>query len=263
MVRKSNLILMLLLSLSLTHNAQATNYCNHANAEGCYIYSEGSGTSLADQTSNNNDGTFASSGNPGWSSTVPSGYSNYAADFTGAVTEYIELTSDSSIELQNPLTVVSWANLDDAANPPATEKPIWAGNDSSSYFYLAVKGDNTLAVDKRNAVNVANANTSFPEDVYVHVGFVIDGSGDWEFFIDGVSDGTGNNNQTYTYDGNNISLGATIQSGVATNIWNGLLTEQAGFSTDLTSTEINDIMDNGLIGGGGGGPTPRRAMVVN
>ena len=46
------------------------NYCEDANCQFAYIYAEGSGTTVDDQSSNNVDGTFVAEDRPAWSSSV-------------------------------------------------------------------------------------------------------------------------------------------------------------------------------------------------
>lgn len=221
-----------------------TNYANDASAGGCYIFTEGSGTALNDQTANNNDGTFGASGHPAWSSTVPSGYSNYSANYDGSSNDYIKTTANASIEFQCPLSLTAWVKHTDHT----AERTIWGGDDGSSFVYFAINTAGKLKVDKRNALAIGTSNTAVLSGVYVHVAFTQDALGAFIFYQNGVADGTGTNLPLYTYNLNPLGLGATISGGVGVNAMLGLLTEIGGFSRVLSSTEINDIKDHGLTG---------------
>lgn len=225
--------------------ALCTNYCNDASIAACYEFRTegGSGTTLDDTGANDENGTISGAD---WTSTIPSGYSGiYSLQWDILNADIVTLTSDSSIELQNPLSIVAWANLTDALSI-GTEKVIWGGDTGSSFFGIMVKTNNTLAVDKRYAVNVGNATTAFAEGSYVHVTFTQASDGAYVFYQDGVEDGTGTNDQTFTYNTGTINIGG--DTNVLDSTWYGYLTQVATFTRQINSTEVNDIMDNSLAG---------------
>ena len=62
-----------------------TDYTADATCKGAWLFTEGSGTSVADASGEGNTGTFVADGRPAWSSTVPTygegGSPSYSADF--------------------------------------------------------------------------------------------------------------------------------------------------------------------------------------
>jgi len=88
----------------------------------------------------------------------------------------------------------------------------------------------------QSETNIDSTDTTL--NSYVHLCATWDGS-DAEFYFDGVSQGTG----TFTsfIGPNNITLGNT---GGSTRFFDGEIDDFRIYNTDLTSTQINDIIDN-------------------
>lgn len=222
-----------------------------------WLFTEGSGTTVADASGNSNTGNFASSGNPAWYSTsLPKAYMSYAANFDGTASDYIIGTN--KITLTNDITIILWANKDAAYDSDmalVTESwdteatwnaPYWRYGFAQSasnqpYFGKTTSGAFTVSIYasagwftdstwKNYALTRSGSNT----------GFYSNGSGN--------SGGAGLNAGDID-SGNNIPPTLGIQSTYAVgSSFKGYMTEVAIFSRVLSSTEINDIMDNGLAG---------------
>jgi hypothetical protein len=66
--------IILILALVLGGQAHATDWCADDNVKGCWLFSDGSGTTLTDSSGNSNNGSFASLNHPAWSSEKPKSY---------------------------------------------------------------------------------------------------------------------------------------------------------------------------------------------
>lgn len=102
-------ISLILVSLFLWSSlAFAGSYCSQAQM--CYLFTEGSGTTVADSSGHGNTGTFNSSGHPAWTTTVPSfGVSGSAANSAVSdATSYINTGNSTIVQNGNSVTVVAW-----------------------------------------------------------------------------------------------------------------------------------------------------------
>jgi hypothetical protein len=221
-----------------------TNYANDANAAACYVFAEGAGTSVEDITSNTNTGTFASSGHPAWSSTVPTDYSNYSASFPASTNDYINIGNDASLQLNRSFTIITWFSNGDVSQEGAM---ISAG---SAGWYFRVNASKINFLQSQTA-NILSGATTLSNNTFYH-GVVTVGSGvtaDVELFLDGISDGTTTTAITFVNNINSKGIGSENLG--AQGVGRGLMTEIAIFSRVLNSTEINDIIDHGIQGGYG------------
>ncbi len=259
------LLLLLLLNSSLVY---ATNWCNDANIGGCWPTELGSGTTLDDNSSNSNDGTFEGSGEPAWDNgNIPgggdgfNGTTNYSVDYDGNDDEIV-VSDANSLDATNNLSIVTWIYMDDSGGQVITKDNSGSNNrsygiyfNSSTFCMSAFKaGDSESLKCGGTAVSAIDFEWHHFAGIYT---FVSDGNSIIEVFIDGVSDGSMSSAvgplQVTTTD---VRLGSREYSGFED--WIDVnLDESAIFLSSLDSTDINNIMDNGLVPS-----SARRTMII-
>lgn len=247
-------ILITIVILLLSSPCFATNYCNDANVEACYLFEEGSGTTVdnAEGTAAK-DGTFKASGEPAWDTTdvdfATSGSAANSVNFDGQ-DDYISLGSDASIDSLTTFTIVIWVLVDATGD---SSYPIIIGNAGTELMVWLT--NNTIEGVVRCATTDGKSytNTSaFSLDAWFHLAMTYNTGGDKkpDVFKDGSE---------LTYASSTACAGG--ETDVSANDWrlgqyatsldrslDGQITETAIFSDVLTSTEINDIYDYGLEG---------------
>lgn len=259
MTRKIPLLILLLL---WSNPAWATNWCEDANAVACYSIEEGSGITTADLSSNSNTGNFKGSGEPAWDSgNVPgpgdgfNGTSNYSVDYDN-VDDEINIGHDASIDSLTTLTVVAWIYIDALPSASTYDYILSQRDNSVNRWQLHINSDDEpdglrgqIITSGNNAVTYVDTVTATGE--WLHSAFRYDDGGDrkWDIFVDGVESG---------YSGETASTG-TIVSATSTPLsignravslnrcWNGNIDELSIFDDIKDSTDINDMMTNGLV----------------
>lgn len=242
-------ILLALLLLSLSNPAWATNWCEDANVVGCWDFSDGSGTTLTDQSSNNNDGSFKGSGEPAWASISGTGapsYVDYMLTFDGS-NDYVDLGTEDDFEGHTALTATVWINADDqnAMQRVLHKNGSWniALGDQGSTF------DITFGLYQSGfSYEISDLTITYSE--WHHIAGSWDASGSWTIYIDGVVSGTpGTKSGTTPTSSDPFRMG--LDEDNSSSPFSGDMTENAYFSDAKDSTDINDIMDNGLVQAGG------------
>lgn len=260
---KKLLLLLILLNSFLIGKVWATDYCT--GAAGCYLFTEGSGTSVADSSSNANTGTFASSGHPAWATMAGTGaptYAPYMVDLAGTTSDYISVNDDNTLDITNTLSICSWVNLD-AAQAGVNAQLIAKDDDGTSkrsYGLLLFETMNSVSYVSMSIFKVGDSETRLDDTTdalddygtWHHVGgaynYVSDGGSTIDLYLDGVkiktmSTAKGPIQVTTSI----VTLGMRIYSG-AEAPFNGKMSESAIFNAYYTATEFDDIMDNGLAG---------------
>ena len=233
----------LLLLVLLVHNsAWATNWCADATIEGGYLFNEASGDAQ-DCSTNDRDGTVT----------------NITYGATGQFGDaYLWPSNDGRVDLGTgfpnltDMTFVCWINMTNIANGDMIF------DTSNSAFGFSFWFDGTTGL-KWQRINDASATAARRSDSGVvstgslqHLGFTSDGDisdvTGTKFFVDGV-EVTYNleTNQTNTpkdLSANNMFLGNTPNLSWD---YDGIMDEPAFFSDEKSSTDVNDIMDNGLF----------------
>ena len=230
------------------------DYTQDANCVGAWLFKEGSGTTVDNaQGTSANDGAFASSGNPAWASmsgTNAPSYSNYMTTFDGNTGDYIDLGTYSV----QTLTMIAWVN----PTSRSTVRTIFgsvAATQSPPQFRIETTG--VLGLVKQNSNYIGSSTGSVNTGTWTNVAVTYNSSGDYIFYISGSSSGNGTDLKTFTHnDRKAIGRNATNNEH-----FYGSLTEVAVFSRVLSSTEINDIMDNGLDGSGAATVIPLRMLM--
>lgn len=230
--------------------ASATNYCKDSSIVACYPTQEGTGTVLADNSTNGRNGSFASSGHPLWQSSAPDrAYLTKSINFSSS-SDYVTLGSSNIVLVPSqPQTIVMWFNTTadlNVGNPRILSRnsggESFLGFDPTKSFALNITGTTTLVV------NPVDNNYTFSS--WNHLTLTWDGSttaSNVHIYVNGVevSYATQTNGASLT----NTSAG-TIYLGNRSDGLRGVignLTEIAVFNRVLSSTEINDIYNNGLL----------------
>lgn len=123
-----------------------------------------------------------------------------------------------------------------------------------------------VLIDATTDYSLETATNSATSGSWIHIAFTFSATADaLRIYINGVEDvnspnttGSGNLTNPVT----NCFIGASTTT-ASNNMHNGTM-DDVGFFIDLelSSTQINDIMDNGLNGLGSGGATTRRIMYI-
>jgi hypothetical protein len=238
-------LLLLFLLLNFTTCVWATDYTSDANCQGAWLFETGSGETAVDSSQNSNDGTFLSADHPEWSSTVPDTYSTYSVWRPDDDTQ-INMGADTVFPATSDFTYMLWLRTDaDGINRVVINRT----TATNELLIVYLNNDDTVSCwirddDGAGLIQEKSASTLSADD-WVHVAFVRDESANQvEIFWNGSSDAT-----PADADWGQISPKLRFfedeTSGFA---FPGYLDEVGYFDRLLTSTEINDIMDNGLEG---------------
>jgi hypothetical protein len=231
-------VLLALLVLGWCSTAWA-DYTQDANCVGAWLMEEGTGsTTLNDSSSGGNDATGYIT-TPTWdNATLPGTFSTWVTKYFGAwkTINYKFGTGDFSL-------CVYW-NISDNSGTYVAMGEISGGDDvwlgiSTGYAQISANGNGLPS-------------SSLAGDGEWHQITGLRNSGNFYIYVDGVASGPFSNSGGINPDG-----GLTIgRFGDYEYFWGGYLDESAVFTRALSSTEINDIMDNGLTGGGAPAATP-------
>ena len=237
------LSLALLLSLFLVNSALATDYAADANCQGAWLFTEGSGITVADASQNSNTGTFTASSQPSWETATPSSaYSDDYVDFDAG--EKIDAGNGATLQITgNNFSITCWAKANSLSayeGPFSKTDAGWIKGWGLYWF-----SDNTMRFYINHYGN-SPALTAFTDTSGWHhwAGTYDDGrdsGSDVHIYLDGVIGGT-KGSATALVDSGDICTMGTLRG----YDWDGWVDETAIFDSTLDSTEINDIMDNGL-----------------
>ncbi len=252
----------------VSYGSTSTDYCADANAQGCWLFSEGSGTTIADSTSNSNTGNFKGAGEPAWDATDinfnVAGSAPNSTDFDGT-DDYIDAGSDASLDGNTSFTVVGWFYFDtlDAAGKALTSKITWAAGGYGGWSFHAENdgggprlhtwcipvggGSNEEHVTDDNSISVTT---------WHHIALVYDMSNLSNvptIYIDGSAVNTTEASVgTVTCadaPASSLSIGRRGYSGNLDNQkFDGKITEVGYFDRLLTAKEVKDIYNYGLDG---------------
>lgn len=244
---------LLLLSFLVCSQAWATNYCEDANIIGCWPLEEGSGTTTQDGSANNLDGTFTSAGNPAWYSTsTPDAWSTQAVDFSSDTINFGDTTLTDNL---STFSASFWVNVDTlAGNSRFVDKWGDAGQRQIITSIYDDANDNKVAFASRHPTNenyygVYTTNGVLTVGSWIHVACVWSAYQTMAIYINGTSAGT----SVWFASGLAYNTGTSttqIRTGADStgNNLDGKMDDVGTWIDAITSTEINDIMDNGLVG---------------
>jgi len=225
------------------------DYTQDANCEAAYLFTEGSGGTL-----DNAEGTAARDGTisgADWSADVPSfGISGSAAGslLFDRNQDYVSCgTFDPSA---GDLTIVFWAKWNDLGtghNTFLSKRDSWSIDDMRWQF--GRDDTNSQMIIQHPWSSNYWTGDDLTVDTWVATACVFDYDTSNTLYFNGISKGVGNGTDPIAW-ANDTAAAVTIGNTNAGD-WEGCdsyVTEVALFSRTLSSTEINDIMDNGLVG---------------
>ena len=238
--------IVLILALLVASPAWTTNYCQDANVKACWTFSSenGSGTTLIDDSSNGNNGTFSSSGHPAWSTTTPNANIRYSVNYgTGdTITRTVDLLGGKT-----RVSLVMWIYPSSTTITPLnggwsnswllttdTSKPYFAANNlpSNHKAFKRATSYNWDTTKWQHLVVTFDSNTG--------------ASGTAGMYLNGSS-----SSLVISDLGSSWNTGETI--GASTNFTIGgtgcgYMTQIAIFDRILSTTDISAIYDFGLTG---------------
>jgi hypothetical protein len=229
-----------------------------ANCVAAWTFTEGTGTTVDDVSSNSNTGTFKSAGHPEWNNaSLPKTYVNWVLDFKNT-NAYIGIgTSDAFKFDASDFSAVAWVYCDTADGANSEDDIIRRQTTDSNAngtwgFHVGEWG----ASNQKYGISTNDgswhdmfANTQLSLTTWTHIAFSADNDGNVSFFFNGSADGTPTLVKPGNSSGYFVSIGGYYNGGSTTaEVFGGKLGEVAVFNRLLSSTEINDIMNNGLAG---------------
>ena len=234
-----------------------TDYTQDANCQGAWLFTEGSGESVADSSQNNNPGTFKDAGEPSWEPmagvNAPS-YAPYAVNFDGA-DDFISC-GDAQLITGTVMSLGCWlypkAIATNIGYP--ISKYSTAGGQREWLLILTGAADAyalSIAYDGTN-VRFARIDGSLsvdiPDDEWSHFYWTRTGL-TVKCYVNGVSQNI--DTQTLLAGDAPLNTNTSLQMGDRVGggrPFEGKETEVSVFDRVLDSTEVNDIIDNGLTG---------------
>jgi hypothetical protein len=221
-----------------------TDYTALVSCKGSWLFREGSGTSVDDTSSASHNGTFASSGHPAWSSTVPHSSYFYSANFDGSTSDYITVADfDMSFtEATGNFTMV-WSLY---ADTTADYNQIIGSSDAGWIFHTTSNGSvycgHTAERFTPTELGTGTVSTGAWNRFAVSCGGQVPGVSyaGAVFYKNGSSIATKQINIGTSWT--NFTMGSVS----STNTIDGLLAGVAVFAEILDSTQINEIYTSGL-----------------
>ncbi len=244
------ILLLIVLSLFLSKPAEAI-WCDQASAQGCWLM-DFDEDPIRDDSQNSNTGALTSANNPDF---VASCQFGGCYDFDGS--DDINLGQDSSIVFTpntDDFTIMAWiktvgngAVIAQAAQTSESRQMYMYVQDSLVTYVGGTQTDSGVVVDTGNWEHVAVVN------------YDDSGTQKHRLVINGTTDDTvgTSGSSTTSLD---VLIGArrssTPNSGQAFQ-FTGQVDEAAIFSDEKDDTDINDIIDNGLVQAAAAGRTRR------
>jgi len=212
----------------------ATDYTQDANCQGAWLFTEGSGATVADNTGNNKTGFFKVGGEPAWDVDVPELYASYSVAFDG-IDDYIDIAIDPDTQLTPQGTIVLWC------------KPL-RNNNSERIIGMGGVFDLIFWTSKFNWWGGSGnfdiiGSTTAAIETWFHIAITWDDNAGAELFVNASSEG--NDSSINISTTTKIKLGKATGGSRAAKI---KLTEVAAFNRILSQAEINEIINSGLKG---------------
>ncbi len=232
-------LILLLILLNIPAPAHSVDWCDDTDISFCYPLENEDAANAIDQSSNGIDAPFLNT--PTWETSSPAGaWSTYYLDFDG--TEGLDLPN--TFDMSDPMSWVMWMEADAWGNSNA----LWYSNnyyhytyesvDDSILFFMTCTGTNLYYQSGADAV-------PDPATGWWHMGWTID-SGALLYYIDGVSYTAWTTETPGTSTCPQYTNDVDVFHQAGTREINGRMDDFAAFGDVLTSTDVNDIMNNGL-----------------
>jgi len=244
-------ILLLLFSLLLAGKVWATDYTQDANAVGCYLMTEGTGTTVDDASANSNTLNFKGTGEPSWQSTTPNppaAYEPYYLEFDD-VNDYAQVTDHASLDVTN-VSIATWFYRTNnrkyshiisrwSAYMITIDDDAPVGNNSTNQ----IKGSVWISTVGKSTYTADNA---FSDSTWVHTAMTYNGT-IMRLYVNGVDVANSGSSFSGNIDASNTVVRFGLYQGGGTDYqFGGDIGESGVFGRTLSSTEINEIMDYGL-----------------
>ena len=221
------------------------------NTMALWLMDEGSGSTIQDETANNNDGTIY--GNVSWTT----GKYDYALDFPGASGDYVSVPHSESLAPAGglpELTVEAWVYVDSSGDYGLIGK--WEGWPPIGWYMKAESATDPNKFKYVAVVSCANGgywgtyiDNAAPLNQWVHLAFTYDGSANqMKLYIDGTdtsystwSTGSGGNVQSSTED---LFIGCEHGN---SKWFNGVIDEVRIENRVLSDSEIAEHAKRGFL----------------
>lgn len=192
-----------------------------------YKFTEGSGTTTADATGNGNTGTLTAG--VSWT-TGPTGHG--AVNFNGS-TGKISIGTSTAVS-SKPISYTCWVNLTSIAN-----RTLIGSDGTTGHLQWRVGSGATLDLLQQAQALVGSSGSVITASAWIFLVMTYDGSGNYAFYQNGTSIGSGANNVTF----NNST--ATIGGSNGSEWMSGPMADFRIFGRALTSAEVTLLFNGG------------------
>jgi hypothetical protein len=216
---------------------------------------------ITDSSQNTNTGALKGAGEPNYATADPpdsgDGFGGTSVGyyvFDGSDDD-IDCGTDTSLDFETvDFTLCAWVNLDQSPGDKGDSMAIvgrW-GPTSQNRTYLLIATDDVFKFETSGlggALELLGADTTFPSAVvgnWTHVCGTY-GVDDKIIYINGNNEGE-DNSIAATLDSSSEYFGIGMLDSGQLRPFDGRIDEVAAFSEELSGTDINDILDNGLTG---------------
>ena len=198
---------------------------------GWWGFDEGSGTTAVDSSGYGNDGTLMNG------LTYVEGYFFTALEFDGA-DDYVEVPHDSSLTVDDEVTVMMWANLTQWQYGSAGYQGLISKSNSPRSYSLYTTSSGVLHFST-NGTGTTSSET-VPLDEWVHVAAAVIG-GTHQYYLNGADAGSSGSGITLPGDSDTASvlIGDTTEDSREVG---GTLDDVRIYRRGLTLDEIQEIM---------------------
>ena len=250
MKKITTILLLFVLAVVFSNSFAATDYTQYANCSFGYLFTSdhSPGTTITDSSPNGLNGVAEGAEAPDWLNTSPAkAYSGGYVDFTD---DYI--TVSSGLLYNTYQTLVWWGEPIPTDNDRAFQ---YNCSSNSTYRWQVYRHDTSdaLAYQFNNSTtdNIRGTTALSGLSGWQHFGITVDltqtDNNRAIIYINGVAQSESSIAGTYSNgQGNSDTLYIGQRGDGAASLDNVDMDEIAYFSGFLSSTEINDIMDNGL-----------------
>ena len=199
-----------------------------------YKLDEGSGTTAADSSAYDNDGTLI--GVPEW----VSGYFNGGLDFNG-VSDYVDCGNDVSLDITDAITLAAWVDTNDSGN--SEHNPYVTKGDTSYAIKHHTSNSIQFFIYDGTWYTVNNIIDDSFNDDWHHVAGTYDGI-QLKLYVDGVLSGITNHIGSIASDTYNVNIGRNSQN--TDRFYEGLIDDVRIYNKALSQPEVLSIMDGTL-----------------
>ena len=229
---------------TIYNNASVYDLDGHSNLEGWWRFEEGSGTSIADSSSNSNTATLVNG--PTFSTNAPIVYANgYSLEFDGTNNHLSTNLVTNTYSLKNGFSASLWVKLDDVST---TQDFFGRYGASTGRFYFGITGSNVRAAIG-TSFDTSTLSHGMSTGTWYHVAYTFSGgsSGTFTYYLNGSSVGTISftwTSDSGAYEPMHIG-GLKNGSNLHQNPTNGKLDEFALYNSALSASDITAIYNSG------------------